>query len=253
MNVLDYKVALPPKTMVFPCETPETLFTGWETQWVADNTTWPGEPKTGRLVTYDAYLPTGCTGEAAREEDGGWFKLMHAVYNPLKKGVPFTGSFRIPNSPKIARRYGKSLTPDENGVRLFNPHPEDWKTYEFTHWAAVTPDEAVWLLDKDMQRVLIKSLPYPIAQREEMVDWVRSGVSYATKQAGEPVVLKSTGETGWIETAYTDAHGGRGFVVKLDVRGYYVHAPIWAIQQDAGALVQSALVEARLERQLAAL
>lgn len=251
MNVKTPQVALPPETLIFPAESPEEIFCGWEEEDVADATTYPGEPLEGWSYTFNAYLPDryGTVGEG----EGLWLPVLKAVYNPAKKGVPFTGSFRMVNSPRTARRYGKSLTPDENGVRLFNPHPEDWKSSEFTHWVAIAPDETVLVLDEDMSTVLIKSLPYPIARREEMTDWVRSGISYATRQAGEPVILKSTGETGWIETAYRDKHGGMGFVVRLDVRGYHVHATAWEIQQDAGALVQSALVEASLERQLAAL
>ena len=250
MNLKPYSVALPPETMVFPCETQQDIFCGWELTDVADATTWPGEPTEGWAYTYDAYLPDSYAYETA--DDGLWLPMLTGVYTAEKKGIPFTGSFRVLNSPKIARRYGKQIRPDEHGIRLFNPVPEDWRHSEFTHWVAVTPDEAVWILDKDMQRVLIKSLPYPIARSEDRVDWVRSGVSYSTAQAGESVVLKSTGETGKVECAYRDKFA-MGFVVRLDVRGYCIHVPAWEVEQDAATQVQAALFETSLERQLAAL
>ena len=240
------KVALPPNTMLFPCETPEEGgFYGWELMDVADDTTWPGEPKDGRVVIYDAYLPTRCTGVDIREEDGSWLQLMQAIYTPSQKGVPFTGSFRIPNSPKIARRYGQRLTPDENGVRLFNPGPEDWDTCEFTHWVAVLPDEAVWIVNGDMSNVLIKSYPYPIATKADLTDWIRSGVAYGTMPAGEKVALRNTGETGTVVTAYRDDYA-MGFVVALETRGYNVHVLPADITIDAAAQVT-------LQCQLAAL
>lgn len=242
----DYgRIILPPDTLVFPCSFwAWSDFKGWEDdEEIADATTWPHEPRTGRLLNCDVALPGEVDG--AEAEIGFAIEervLLQAVYSSEKDG-PFTGSFRLMQQPAEIRAFGAALPPDENGIRIFNPEPAEWDNW--THWAAITGDLAVWILDKEMKDCEIKSYPYPIATKADLTEWIRSGVAYGTMPAGEKVALRNTGETGTVVTAYRDDYA-MGVVVALETRGYNVHVLPADITIDAAAQVT-------LQCQLAAL
>ena len=219
---------LPPDTMVFPCAVKDwSTFRGWEDdEEIADATTWPGEPTAGKLFNYSVILPD--------PRDSGVIEVVEerVLLQAVHADGQVTDSFRFIYPPAEIRVACASLMPpaDENGIRRFNPEPCEWDNW--THWAAILGDMAVWIMDKDMQQCVIRSYPYPIATKAEMNDWIRSGVAYGTMPAGEKVQLTRTGETGTVVTAYRDDYA-MGFVVALDTRGYSVHILPGDIMMDA--------------------
>ena len=137
-------VVLPADTMCFPCE---ELFDGFFRGWHLEGfSTEPNEPKGGMLLVYDCLLPTET-----------WMSLCKVVQDEKTKRVT---SMRLTNRPELLRKHGDALTPDENGIRVFElSDAEEWhrdvsQYAELSHYAAIAPNGDVWILDKARAQVI---------------------------------------------------------------------------------------------------